>query len=390
MRMVSLRAAAIVVLLAFASHAQAADKLKLGFLAAFSGPLGLAGGEMKRGFDVALEELGGKIGGLPVEVSLSDSKGSPNDALQGVSKLIDQDKIDIVTGMDSSNVILATTKTFTEAGIVVVGALGGPSELAGKDCDAGAFFTAFQNDEYDEVAGLYMKEKGCKRVFFMGLDYQGGWDHIAGAERTFGGTVAGKIFTPIPQVDFAAELAQVRAAKPDALFVFYPGAPGIAFVKQYAQAGLSSIPLLSSDALANELTFAGQGDAAIGITVGTNWGPDIDNPENKRFVADFKTKFGRPPTIFAALQYDAVRLIDRAVAEIHGKVEDRAALKAAIRKADFHSIRGPFRFNNNQFPVQDLYIEQVVKDPSGTLRLAMRGRVAEAWQDHYHDQCKMK
>jgi branched-chain amino acid transport system substrate-binding protein len=383
-----LAAAACVV---FAANAWAADSVKLGFMASLSGPLGLTGGEMQRGLDIALAEFGGKLGGLPVKLTTFDDKAQPAAAVQGAAKFVDEDQVDLVTGFGASNTFLAAVKPLIDAKITMIGGLPGPSPLAGKDCNPYVFVSSFQNDQWDEGAGEYMNDKGYKRVYFMGLDYQAGYDHIAGAQRTFKGETVGKVFTPITQLDFAAELAQLRAAKPDAVFVFYVGAPAIAFVKQYAQAGLQSqIPLLATDAIADELTFPAQGDAALGITFATNWSPDFDNAANKAFVAAFSAKYGRRPTIFAALEYDAMRLMDQAIREIGGKIEDKQALHAALRKADFQSIRGPFKFNNNQFPIQNIYMEHVVKNAQGQLEVGFLAKASDMLQDPYHAECPMK
>jgi branched-chain amino acid transport system substrate-binding protein len=383
--------AAAALLMCAAGNAAAADHIKIGLMTAFSGPLGVTGAEVQRGAELALLELGGKLGGLPATIVPMDDQTNPSIAVANASKLIDQEHVDFVTGLTPSNVLLAVAQPYIEAKTFMIGALAGPSQLAGKQCNPYVFVVSFQNDEWDEALGNYMNDKGMKRVFFMGMDYQAGWDHVAGARRTFKGTAAGQIFTPLSQLDFAAELAQVREAKPDAVFVLYAGALAVAYVKQYAQAGLQGqIPLLATDALSNELTFAAQGDAALGITLATSWSYDLDNAANKRFVASFVAKYGRRPTLFSAFQYDAMMLMDAAVRDVGGKIEDKDALHAALRKADFHSVRGDFKFNNNQFPIQNIYVEHVVKDTEGQLKLALSGQIAEAYQDSYHQECPMK
>ena len=371
--------------------AQAADQLRLGLLVPLSGPLGLVGTEMQRGLDLAIAELGGKIGGLPVKVSTGDDKAVPSEGVQVASKLIDDDKVDVVTGMTASNIMLATTPAFIEAKITVLGALAGPNEYAGKNCNPDVFVTSFDNDDWDMVMGKYETDHGFKTVYFIGQDFQAGWEHIAAAQRTYKGKAVGPVFTPLAQLDYAAEMAQIRAANPDAVHGFMTGNGGIAFVKQYAQAGLrDKVPLFGTDAMSTPLQWPAMGDDTIGMTVATNWSFGFDNPENKKFVAAYKTKYNRLPAIFAALQYDAVMLLDAAVRQINGKVEDRDALHAALKKADYRSIRGAFKFNNNQYPINDLFVERVEKDAAGQLTLKVLDRAAEAWQDPYHQECAMK
>lgn len=383
--------AIVIAAFAAAPGARAADQIKLGFLVPLSGPLGLVGTEMQRGLDLAIAELGGRIGGLPVKLSVGDDKAVPSEGVQAASKMIDDEKVDVVTGMTASNIMLATAPAFIDAKVTIVGALAGPNDYAGKKCNPYVFVTSFDNDDWDAVMGKYLNEHGYKTVYFIGQDYQAGWEHIAAAQRTYQGKAIGPVFTPLAQLDFAAELAQIRNAKPDAVHAFMVGNGGIAFVKQYAQAGLQSIPLTGTDAMSTPLQWPAMGDATVGMTVTTNWSYEFDNPENKKFVAAYRAKNGgRPPAIFAALQYDAVMLLDAAVRAVKGKIEDTDAFHAALRKADFRSIRGPFKFNKNQYPIDDIYVERVEKDKNGQLTLALKGRAAEAWQDPYHQECLMK
>ena len=389
MRREILASGAALFLLAQSAHA--ADKVKLGFEAGMSGVFGIVGGEMRRGLDLALEELGNKLGGVPVELSAVDDKTDPSEAVRVSAKLIEQDKIDVITGLMSSNTVLAVERAYIDADVIVVGALAGPKEFAGKDCSASAFHTSFENEDWDVALGTYMSNLKINSAYFMAADYQAGWEKTDGTMRNYKGKATGPVYTPLSQLDFSAEIAQIRAANPEALYVFYPGGLGIAFLKQFAQAGLQGkIPIYSEDTMASELSFAAEGDSAVGVIQSTSWSAELDNPQNKKFVEDFTKKFGRRPAIFAALQYDAIKLIDSAVGAVKGKVEDKVAFRAAIRQADFHSIRGPFKFANNQFPIQNIYILEVVKEGDGKLRLALKSTAVEGQMPAYHDQCPLK
>ena len=312
--------------------------------------------------------------------------------MQLASKFVDEDKVDIVTGFTGSNIAIPVVPTLLDAGVWVVSALAGPQEFAGKACNQNAFFTSFENEDWDDALAMYLNKQGMKSVYFMGADYQAGWEKIGGAMKFYKGKATGPVYTPwLIQVDLAPELSQLRSADPDAVFVFYPGSSGISFLKQFTQEGLGAkIKVFSEDTLATELSFAAEGDAALGVVQSTSWSYELDNPANKKFVAEFTAKYGRRPTIFAALQYDAINLIDSAVAAVHGNIADKDAFRAALRKADFQSVRGPFKFDNNQYPIQNIYLTEVVKDPDGKMRLALKGTAAEDWHDVYHDQCKMK
>ena len=380
---------AITAVAALAGPAQAADHIKLGYMVSLSGVFAIVGSEQQRGLQLALEELDNKLGGVPVTLYTVDDKGNPPEAIQVASKLVDQEKVDIVTGMMNSATTIATMKQYEDAGTFIISALAGPLQYAGKECHQNAFFVSFANDEWDTALGKYMSEHGVKSTYMMGADYQAGWEKLAGAKRTFKGQVFGPVFTPVNQLDFSAELAQVRAANPESMFVFYPGALGIAFLKQYAQAGLKA-KIYSEDTMASELSFPAEGASALGVIQSTSWNAELDNAQNKKFVAAFIKKYGRRPAIFAALQYDAIMLLNAAVSQVKGKIEDKDALRAALRKADFASIRGPFRFNNNHFPIQNIYITEVEKDGQGGMKLALKGTAATDWQDDYHQDCPMK
>ena len=264
---------------------QAADQVKLGFITPLSGPISPAGTETKRGADLALEELGNKLGGLPVRYTVVDDKTNPAEAVQGASKLIDDAKVDFATGFSASNTMIPIWKTFNDAGIFTVGALAGPLQFAGKECLPNGFVVSFSNDDWPAAIGKYMSDKGIKSAFFLGADYQAGYEHVGAAIKYFNGKAIGPVYTPLAQLDFAPEIARIRAEKPDAVFAFLVGAGGVAFSKQYAQAGLQKqIPFYTEDPVANPLTFPAQGDAALGIIMSTNWAMELDNPANKKFV----------------------------------------------------------------------------------------------------------
>ena len=265
-------ALATTMLLALGAAAQAADVVKIGNLTQLSGPLAAPGNETKRGIDLALEELGNKVGGVPVRYYPVDDKANPAEAINGASKLIDELKVDFVTGLGASNTLIPVFKSFVDANIIVVGALAGPRQFAGKECNPNGFFVSFTNDDWPAAAGIYLTNQKYKRVFFIAADYQAGKEHIESAIKYFKGQAVGPVYTPLSQLDFATEIARIRAEKPDAVFSFLVGSGGIAFSKQYAQAGLmGQIPFVTEDPVANPLTFPAQGDAALGIVMATNW-----------------------------------------------------------------------------------------------------------------------
>ena len=395
MTMLNLRPAlAFAALLALAAqhqaHAQEKRALRLGFMSSMSGPIGALGVEQKRGLDLAISDLGGKIGGLPVELFTADDGFDAAGAVQAASKLLDKDKVDMITGVIASPAFIGASKPVGQSGKFFISANAGPSTFAGKDCNPNFFFTAWQNDQVDEAVGLYLNEKGFKRVFFLGFDNQAGYDHINGAKRTFKGENVGEAYTGLSQVDFSSEIARVRAAKPDALFVFYVGAPAVSFVKQFAQSGLKSEVPVYSFAVSDALSLKAQGSAALGIKVAGPYFPFLDNPQNKKFIADFRAKYGRDPSFYAADQYDAVMLIDSAIKAVNGNLDDQDGIRTALRKADFKALRGSFKFNINHFPIQDYYIAEVAKGADGEMEFAKIGLAAKDSKDSYYQDCKMK
>ena len=390
MHRLSIAIAAALFALASHSGASAQDRtLRLGFMSTMSGPIAALGVEQRRGLDLAIADLGGKSGGLPVEIFTADDQSEAGAAVQGASKLLDKDKVDIITGVIATPALIGASKTIIQSGKLLISANSGPSLFAGKECNPNFFFTAWQNDQADEAVGRYLNDKGFKRVYFMGFDTQAGYDHINGAKRTFKGENLGEAFTGMTQVDFSSEFARVRAAKPDALFVFYVGAPGVAFVKQYSQAGLKKDIPVFSFALSDAMSLKAQGAAALGVKVAGPYFPFIDNPQNKKFVEQFRAKFGRDPSFYAANQYDTVMLIDSAIRAVGGKIDDQVALRAALRKADFKSLRGSFKFNINNFPIQDYYIAEVAKRADGEMEFAKIDLAIKDGKDSFYQDCKM-
>ncbi len=348
-----------------------AAELRVGFEAPLSGPLGLTGQEMQRGLDFALEKLGGKIGGLDTKVIVADSKGDPSVGTQELSRLIEKEKINVLTGLGASNVSLAVANAAAEANVMVLVSHSGPAALAGKQCHPNLFLFGFQNDQWNVRLGSYLNEKGVKRLYTMGLDYQAGWEYIAGATRDFKGDVVGKTLTPLSQVDFAGEFAQVRAANPDAIFAFYPGAAAVAFLKQYAQSGLK-IPLYGVGMADSSMLWKAQGSAAIGGISTTVWSPALDNPENKTFVEAFNKKYGRVPTTYSALVYDTIMFLDAAVRGHNVDPADHAAFrKALLNTGTFRSVRGDISFGKNQVVIQPMLIQQTIKDTEGNTALKL-------------------
>ena len=381
--------AALLAAAAFAAHA--ADTVKIGFVSTLSGPNASVGLDIRDGFNLGLKVLGGKLGGLKADVIILDDQLNPEAAKQHVDRLIKRDRVDFVTGVVFSNVVLAVAPQVTEAKTFFIGPNAGPAQYTGAQCNPFFFSSSWPSEAYSEAAGQYVTERGFKNVLFLAPNYQGGKDAANGFKRYYKGKLVDEMYTKLGQLDYAAELAQIRAAKPEALYVFLPGGMGINFIKQFVASGMSKdiqlvVPLWGAD----QDIIRAVGDPMLGLFSLGHWTIDLDNPANKKFVAEFEKEYKRLPTGYAASGYDTAMLLDSAIRKVKGNLANKEALRAAIKAADFKSVRGEFRFGANQFPVQDYYLQVVGKTADGKIAHKTMGKILTARGDAYVQDCKMK
>jgi branched-chain amino acid transport system substrate-binding protein len=366
------------------------EKLKIGIIATLSGPPAVLGQQLRNGFNLAVKDLNGKLGGRDVEVIVADDELKPDLAVNKVKALVDRDKVDFVVGPIFSNILAAIMKPVTEGGAILISPNAGTSNFAGKECNPNFFVTSYQNDQVFAVSGKHAQDTGIKKVFLMAPNYQAGKDALAGFKNFFKGDIADEVYVPLNQLDFSAELAKIAAAKPDAIYVFLPGGMGVNFVKQFRQAGLANDVKFLSAFTVDESTLPAQQDAALGFFGGANWAPDLDNPQNKRFVAGYEKEFGAVPATYAFQAYDAALLIDSAVRQVQGNIANREVLRAAMMKAEFSSLRGGFKFNTNHYPIQDFYLVKVAKRADGKFETQIVKKVFENYADPHAKDCAMK
>ncbi|HKV14231.1 MAG TPA: ABC transporter substrate-binding protein [Reyranella sp.] len=372
--------------------AVAQQSVKIGFISTFSGPQAAIGEDMRRSVDLAVEHLGGKMAGEPIQIIYEDDQFKPDVGKQKSEKLVQQDKVDFVSGYIWSNVLLASLKTVVDEGdTILIGANAGPSQIAGPLCNKNFFSTSWQNDQTPMAMGEYLNEKSVKNLYLMGPNYAAGKDMLAGLKLTYKGKIVGEDYTKWPgQLDFSAELAKIAQVKPDGIFIFYPGAHGVQFLKQYVQAGLNkTIPLYQVFSI-DAITLPQQGEMALGTLGAQEWVNDLPNEQNKRYVADFKKKYGVYPSYYGAQSYDAIMLIDSAVEALKGDLKDKAKVRAEIMKANFKSLRGGFKFNTNHFPIQNFYIQETVKDADGKMTVKTIATAVKDGKDPYYEKCSMK
>jgi branched-chain amino acid transport system substrate-binding protein len=364
--------------------------IKIGFISSFSGPAAAIGNDMRNSFELALDHHGRKIGGLPVEVIYEDDQIKPEVGVQKTQKLIESDKVDFLVGYIWSNVLLASLKPVVDSKTFLVITNAGASQVAGELCSPYVFSTSWNNDQTPQAVGLYMNQKGVKSAFLIGPNYAAGKDMLEGVKATFKGQILGQELTRWPdQLDFSAELSKARAAKPDAIFVFYPGGAGVQFITQYAQSGLKGqIPLYTAFTI-DELSLPRMKDLAVGIPGAQEWVNDLPNETNKKFVADYKTKYKSSPSFYGAQTYDAVGLIDSAVVAVKGDLSKKDEMRKEMEKASFKSVRGNFKFGRNHIPIQNFYLQDAVKEGDDYV-LKTVATIVENDQDKHVDKCPMK
>jgi branched-chain amino acid transport system substrate-binding protein len=372
------------------TSAQAQDKIKIGIITTLTGPPAVLGQQLRNGFQLAVKTLGGKLGGREAEITVADDELKPDVAVAKVKGFVERDKVDFVVGPIFSNMLQAIMKPVTDSGTVLISPNAGTSNFAGKECNASFFVTSYQNDQIHEVLGKYAQDSAIKKAFIMAPNYQAGKDALTGFKHYFKGEIVDEVYVPLGQLDYQAELTRIAAAQPDAIFVFLPGGMGVNFVKQFRQAGLADKIKFLSAFTVDESTLPAQQDAAVGFFGGANWAPNLDNPQNKAFVAAYEKEYGAVPASYAFQAYDAAMLIDSALHAVKDNLADKNALRAALKKADFKSLRGSFKFNNNHYPIQDFYLVKVAKRPDGKYQTEIAQKVFTDYGDPYSKDCAMK
>lgn len=384
----SKRIFALAACLALAASPVAAEKVKVGFIVTLTGGGGIIGKPMKNAFELGMEHVGGRLGGMETEVIYGDDKRKPDVAKQLVNKMIKKDRVHFITGIIWSNLLVAIHGPVTRSNTFLISSNAGAGAVAGKRCSKDFFNVSFQNDVMPEGMGKYMTDKKINNVYTMSPNYQAGKDMIKGFKRMYKGKIVGEVYTKLGQKDYQAEISALRAANPSAVFIFLPGGMGINFIKQYAQAGLSKkIPLYSVYSV-DALTLPALKDAAVGTFGVQHWSPDLGNSVNRRFVESYRKKYGKTPAFYAAQAYDTVMFLDNAIRKAGG-VGDRDKLRTAMRAGDFPNTRGTFKFNNNHFPIQNVYLREAVND-NGNYVTKTLGVVLSAHGDAYAKDCPMK
>jgi branched-chain amino acid transport system substrate-binding protein len=366
------------------------EPVKIGLITTLSGPGGYIGQSIRDGFQLALDENGGKLGGVPIKLLIEDDGAKPGQAKQIVDRFLKADKIKLFTGIVFSNVLGAAVNDVLDDNAIYISPNAAPSNMAGKDCNPNYFVTSWQNDTLHESAGAAASQLGYKRAYILAPNYQAGKDALTGFKRTFKGEIVGETYTKLDQTDFAPEMALIKAANPDVVFQFHPGGLGIAFLKQYEQAGLiGKLPMVLPESSLDASTLAAVGESALGLIVTVHWNSDLDNPTSRAFVAAYRKAYGRTPTVHAEQGYNTALAFASGLKAVAGKLENLDAFRAAVKKGDFVAARGPFKFNNNNHPIQDWYVAKVERIADGSPAIVTQSKIFTDRADVYAPLCKM-
>src|ERR1044072_4102272 len=389
LRLAGSRFALVAILLSVAAGpAVAQEKIRIGVIVTLSGPPAALGAQVRDGFALGVKDLGGKMGGREVEIVNVDDELKPDGAVVKVKGLLERDKVDFVVGPIFSNILQAIHKPVTDTKTFLISPNAGPSSYAGKNCSPFFYVTSYQNDQVHQILGKVAQDRGYKRVYLMVPNYKAGRDSVAGFKLDFKGEMVEESYLPLNTIDFQPELTKINSLKPDALFTFMPGGLGVNLVKQYKQAGLADrIPVLSAFTV-DESTLPAQQDAAVGMFGGANWAPNLDTPQSKKFVAAYEAAYNGVPGTYAMQAYDTAMLIDSAVKAGKGGLSNKDAVSAALKKADFTSLRGSFKFNSNVYPIQNFYLTKVAKRPDGKFQTEIVEKVFSDYGDSYAKDCK--
>lgn len=388
MRACVFRLAATAAFMLVANAVAAQDKIRIGLIYTLSGAPSTLGQQSKNGFELALKNLGGKMGGKDVELFVADDELKPDVAIQKVRGMLERDRVDFVVGPIFSNILVAIHKPVIDAGKILISTNAGTSNFAGAGCNANFFVTSYQNDQIFEAVGEASNRLGYKRVYVLVPNYPAGKDAIAGFKRTYKGEIIEESLLPLNTTDFGPEVSKISASKADALFTFMPGGLGINLINTFIQAGLKGKLPIVSTFTADEATLPVLKDNAVDIYGVLTWAPNMDNPANKKFVSEYEAAYNAVPASYAMQAYDAAMLINSAVAAVKGNLTDQNAVRAALKKAAFTSVRGPFSFNVNGYPIEDFYLTKVAKRPDGKFETQVVEKIFSNHADGYAKNCK--
>jgi branched-chain amino acid transport system substrate-binding protein len=376
-----------------AGAARAAEpELRLGFITTFTGGGAFLGNQQANGWKLGLEHEGwtkdgDKLAGVPTKVVYGDDQQDTDIGLNAVRKMLGSDKVHLVAGIVWSNVLMAVRGPVIDAKRILMSTNAGASPMAGSQCSLYFISTSWNNDQQGESSGALVEKEAVKSVFLLSPNYQAGKDMLSGFRRYYKGKVVDQLLYKLGTTDFQAEISRVRAAKPEGVFIFAPGAMGIAFMKQWNASGAAKEIKLYTLAVIDNVTLKAIGDSAIGTFNAMFWDPNGQFPGNQKFVKGYIAKYGHHPSYFAAQAYDGPRVLAAALRQMGGKFDetDMLTLAKTMRRVTFESVRGPFKYNVNGIPIQDWYKLEVLSGEGGaTIKatdVVFKAHVDSYWKD---------
>ncbi len=379
-----------------AAPAWSADTVKIGFITTLSTPAAILGQNQRNAVELAVEHAGGQIAGMDIEIIFEDDAFNPQTGRVASERLAADPDVHFIGGYIWSHVLLASSKAVLDAGKFMISTNAGASQMAGADCHENFFSTSWENSQNPRAMGEVLNQRGVKSLYVMAPNYAAGKNMVEGVEATFTGEILGRDMTrwgADAQLDFSAELAKARASGAEAIFIFYPGRAGGAFIKQYMQAGLEEVMDLYTVFTVDGISLPRFQEAELSGVLGTfntnYWSPDLDNAQNQRFVADYIEKYGQIPSHYSSQAYDLVFMIKAAVEAVDGDLDDMDGIREALESANFDSVRGDFEYGSNHFPIQNFYLREVVEDSEGRWATQIVSTVYENMENPYIADCPM-
>jgi branched-chain amino acid transport system substrate-binding protein len=363
------------------AHAQAAP-IRIGVLLPYSGVYAVLGESITQAMELVFGHENWTVAGRKIELVKEDTEAKPPVGVRKAQKLIESDKVDILTGPVHSGVLAGIRDMVHGSKTILVVSNAGADQISRERCSRWIFRTSFSNWQPCQPMGGWVAKNVSKEVFQIAPNYQAGKDMMAAFRETFlpaGGKVIAEDYPKLGETDYAPYLTKIRQSGAKAVFAFFSGSDAVNFVKQYDQFGLKqSVRLTGAGFLTEPDVLPAQGKTALGILTGHFYTPLLDNPVNQRFVKEFREKFNKSTDGFACQGYDTAEVIVRALKTVSGNTQDRAKLAEAIAKVEFDSPRGRFRFDpKTQNVIQPFIYVREVKEVTGGLQNVVIDKIAD-------------
>jgi branched-chain amino acid transport system substrate-binding protein len=357
--------------------------VKIGLVLPYTGVYAELGTSITQAMELVFARENWTVAGRKIEMIKEDDEMKPPVGVRKTEKLIDSDKVDILTGPVHSGILMGMRDKVHNSKTILIVSNAGADAISRDRCSKWIFRTSFSNWQPCQPMGGWVAKNVSKEAFLIAPNYQAGKDMMGAFQETYtpaGGKVVSEDYPKLGETDYAPYLTKIKQSGAKAVFAFFSGTDAVNFVKQYSQFGLKEgIKLTGAGFLTEPDVLPAQGAAAIGVLTGHFYTPLLDNPVNHRFVKEFRDKFyGKMPDGFACQGYDTAEVIVRALKAVNGNTQDKDKLVAAIAATEFDSPRGRFRFDPKTHNVIQPYIYiREVREVYGGLANVPIDKVAE-------------